>query len=81
MMWAGIHDGGRTALVHVADAPTDIIYRDEVLQHYVIQQMNVKGGMFQHDIAMFQHDMAIRVRSFCGTTKSRPYFGLLGCQI
>ncbi|XP_041357479.1 glutaredoxin domain-containing cysteine-rich protein CG12206-like [Gigantopelta aegis] len=51
MVWAGIHHGGRTALVHVAGALTDIRYRYEVLQHHVIPHMNVNGGMFQHDNA------------------------------
>ena len=51
MVWAGIHHGGRTALVHVAGTLTGIRYRDEILQHHVIPHMNVNGGMFQHDNA------------------------------
>ena len=51
MVWAGIHHGGRTALVHVAGALTGIRYRDEILQHHVISHMNFNGDMFQHETA------------------------------
>ncbi|XP_041357449.1 helicase with zinc finger domain 2-like [Gigantopelta aegis] len=51
MVWAGIHHGGRTALLRVAVARTGIKYRDDILQHHVIPHMNFNGGMFQHDNA------------------------------
>ena len=39
------------AMVPVAGAITGIIDRFEILQHYTIPQIKVKGGHFQHDYA------------------------------
>ena len=50
MVWAGIHQYSRTALVHVTDA-CGIRYLDEILHHHVIPRMNVNSIMFQHDNA------------------------------
>ena len=49
MLCAEIHNGGRTAFMHLAGALSGIRYRDEILQHHVIPHMNFNGGMFQHD--------------------------------
>lgn len=51
MVWAGIHHGGRTPLVHVAGALTGVRYRDLILQPYVLPHVNVHGGQFQQDNA------------------------------
>ena len=50
-VWAGIHYGCRTALVHAAGALMGIRYRDKILQHHIILHMRLNGGMFQHDDA------------------------------
>ena len=47
-VWAGIHHGGRTALVRINGALNTQIYRDEILQHHVVPLINVTGGIFQH---------------------------------
>ena len=67
MVLAGIHHGGRTALVHVGGALTVIRHRD------VIPVMDVNCGLFQHDNV--RPDVA-RVRSFCSTKTFRHYIGL-----
>ena len=49
MVWAGIHHGGRTALLRVNEALNAKIYRDEILQHHVVPIINDIGGIFQYD--------------------------------
>ena len=49
MVWAGIRHDGRTTLVRVNGTLKAQIYRDEILQHYVVPLINVTGGIVQHD--------------------------------
>ena len=50
MVRARIYHGGRTVLVHVADA-MNIRYQDKIMQHHIILHMKVNGAMFQHNDA------------------------------
>ena len=43
MVWPGIHHDGRTALVKVNGSLNAQIYRVEILQHHVVQLINVTG--------------------------------------
>ena len=67
---AGIHHGGRTALVHVAGAQTGMRCRYGILQHHVIPHIvNVDGGMFQTTLHVL-------VRGFYSATTSKHHFGV-----
>ena len=48
VVWTGIHHGGRTA-VHETGALTGMRYRDEILQHRVIMDKKLKGGVSHHE--------------------------------
>ena len=45
MLWARIHHGGRTTIVHVAGALTGIRYRDDIMQHHVIPHISFNCGI------------------------------------
>lgn len=51
MVWGGIQNGRRTALVRVEGALTAVRYRDEILEQHVVPFLNLNGGQFQHDNA------------------------------
>ena len=73
MVWAAIHHGGRTVLVHVAGAPTSIRYPDEILQHHIIPHVNVYSGRFGVTMPDYMLYMLVSV---CSTTMPKHYFGL-----
>ena len=66
MVWAAIHRGGRTALVHVVGTTDGHQISDVILQRHV-----VNGGMLS--MTTPHHVM---VRSFCSAATSRHYLGL-----
>ena len=73
MARAGIHHGGRTALVRVKGALVGIRHRDEILQHHVI------GGRFSMTIP--DNMLQVLVRRFCSAKTSRHYISLPICRI